>query len=88
MKNIIPDDWDTIFFEQIVSYKEINTILGFKYPYYEDVAQRFVFVKNGRVVYHEDAYPNTGDTQDDRLILKIADSVNYKSFEKKMLFSK
>jgi len=57
--NITSFDWDEMYvFREDCSLEEVNKQLGFKYPYFEDVARRIVFIKSRKVVYHEEESPD------------------------------
>lgn len=59
MENIINEDWDYVYvFFPEDSLEKINTELGFEYQYWEDIGTRIIFVKNNKVIYHEDEFPN------------------------------
>jgi hypothetical protein len=52
-------DWDSLYvFIGYTSLEEINERLGFEYPYFIDIAQRLIFIKSNKVVYHEEYYPD------------------------------
>lgn len=64
MTNITSFDWDTMyFFGTNADLSYINKRLGFNYPYFDDIANRIVFVKSKKIVYHDDkfTYPEKKD---------------------------
>ena len=58
LKGITNFAWDKLYLFDVSGADDVDTVLGFHYPYFEDVASRIIFVKNNQVVYHEDEYPN------------------------------
>ena len=73
--------WDKMFvFKTTSSLEIINEALGFTYPYFEDVAERVVFVKDNKVVYHDDYYPTFDDDVYTSLVFKLSNGLPYKSF--------
>ena len=73
--------WDKMFvFKTTASLEIINEALGFAYPYYEDVAERVIFVKNNKVVYHDDYYPTFDDDVYTSLVFDLSNGLTYKSF--------
>lgn len=72
MSVIVSEDWDYFYiFKTNTSLEEINNILGFDYPYFEDIATRIVFIKNNSIVYHEDEFPNPEKVKKGELIFDI-----------------
>lgn len=56
--DIIKDDWDYVLItNEQISLEELNKLLGFEYPYFSDIGSRIIFVKDNKVVYHEDEFP-------------------------------
>lgn len=73
--------WDKMYvFKTTASLEIINEVLGFTYPYYEDVAERVVFVRNNKVVYHDDYYPTFDDDVYTSLVFNLSNGLSYKSF--------
>lgn len=87
MSSVIPEDWDYLYvFKVDTSLEEINNQLGFKYPYFEDLATRIVFVKNNTIVYHEDEFPNPEKVKKGELIFDIGDTNFVKVEREKAIF--
>lgn len=56
--DLIKDDWDYVLItNEQISLGELNELLGFEYPYFSDIGSRIIFVKDDKVVYHEDEFP-------------------------------
>jgi hypothetical protein len=73
--------WDKMYvFKTTASLEIINEALGFTYPYYEDAAERVVFVKNNKVIYHDDYYPTFDDDVYTSLVFDLSNGLPYKSF--------
>lgn len=69
MSDLTDFSWDKMFvFREGTELEEINKVLGFKYPYFEDVASRIIFVKSNQVVYHEDEFPDPSNSANERVI--------------------
>jgi hypothetical protein len=87
MGKIVSEDWDYVFiFKTNTSLEEINNELGFDYPYFEDIATRVVFVKNNKVVYHEDEFPNPYKVKKGEVIFDIGDKNSIKISRHKAIF--
>jgi hypothetical protein len=81
MPEIIREDWEKMYvFDLSVSLETINQILGFQYPYFEDVANRIVFVKDKKVIYHEDYFPLPEKLNEQEVVFALPDSIHYKIF--------
>ncbi|MBN8567805.1 MAG: hypothetical protein J0M25_13865 [Flavobacteriales bacterium] len=47
--------WDKLYvFSSSASLEEVNKMIGFEYPFYIEPGERVVFVRNNKVVYHDD----------------------------------
>jgi len=58
LNNITDFNWDTVYIvEPSVTLDELNKVLGFYYPFWDDIADRIIFTFERRVVYHEDKFP-------------------------------
>lgn len=81
IKEITNFKWDKMFvFKTTASLEIINEALGFDYPYFEDVAERIVFVKDNKIIYHDDYYPTFDDNVYTSLVFEIGSGLPYKSF--------
>jgi hypothetical protein len=67
-------------FKENMSLEQINSTLGFEYPYFEDIAKRIVFVKGNRVIFHEDEFPGVETTKNCELVFDLGDKVSFKSY--------
>lgn len=48
-------DWDKAFvFSYLVKPEDINKQLGFTYPYYKEFSEKIVFLKENRIVFHQE----------------------------------
>ena len=57
MKEITDFNWDKLYlFKEGTSLEDINKALGFNYPYFTDIANRIIFVKDHTIAYHEDEF--------------------------------
>jgi len=59
MTDITSFDWDTMYvFGTSADLLYINQHLRFEYPYFDDIADRIIFTKSKKIVYHEEEYPD------------------------------
>ena len=88
MAEIVSGDWDYMYVFQLgMSQAQIDSKLGFEYPFFEDIASRVIFVKNNKVVYHEDEFPNPEKIKKGELYFESG-NVNYlKISREKAIFS-
>lgn len=87
MANYIVEDWDYMFiFKVNTSLEQINNQLGFTYPYFEDIANRIIFVKGDKIIYHEDEFPNPEKFKKGELIFNIGDENFIKIKKDKAIF--
>lgn len=78
LNELIDENWDTMFIFNINSdLAKINKILGFEYQYFYDVADRIIFVKNGKVVYHEEEYPTFDNRKSDEITFNFKKDSTY-----------
>jgi hypothetical protein len=55
--------FDTMYiFKPWVSLEEVDRVLGINYPYWDDIADRIIFKYGGKIVYHEDEFPYSDNT--------------------------
>ena len=74
-------NWDKMLvFKTTASLEIINEALGFTYPYYEDIAERVIFVKDNKIIYHDDYYPTFDDDVYTSLVFNLPNGLPYKSF--------
>lgn len=53
----LPFDWDTMYwFPSNIPLEEINSIVNIN-KYWQDVGDRIVFVKDGKIVYYKEYFP-------------------------------
>jgi hypothetical protein len=58
VKDVTNFKWDKVYIFRVgTSLEDIEKGLGFPYKQWQDVADRIIFVGNGKVVYHEEYYP-------------------------------
>src|SRR2546428_13021335 len=88
MKDHTDFKWDKVYIiKEGVSLEETNKIIGFNYPYFEDIADRIIFVKGNQVVYHQDEFINPSSTEKERVLFKYPnDSKNYMVFSNDVVF--
>lgn len=83
MSKIVSEDWDDLYiFDTNVSLEEIDSILGFNYPYFEDIATRIIFVKNRNIVYHEEEFPNPEKVKTGELLFDIEEGKHFIKVDK------
>lgn len=82
MQDVTNFEWDSMYvFDGGCELPYINGILGFDYIYYNDIADRIIFVKDKKVIYHEDKFPNPSPTEGEILSFSISnDSIRYLCF--------
>jgi len=56
LKELTDFKWDKFYLIELGV--DPDKILGFHYPYWEDIATRIIFTSGNRVAYHEDEYPD------------------------------
>lgn len=62
LSNIMNFEWDTMYyFSRANSLEEINEYISFNYEQFVDIGDRVIFLKNKKVVYHQDWFPNPSD---------------------------
>jgi sulfur carrier protein ThiS len=80
LRDVTNFKWDkTYLFKEGTTLEDINAALGFQYPYFEDIAERIVFVYNNKVVYHEDQFYDPDSPSIAGLIFQLSDSIPYYS---------
>ncbi len=78
---IVNEQWDKMYvFKESASLERINQVIGFNYPYFEDVAKRIIFTRAGKVVFHEDEFPGVESAKNGALVFNIGDTSDYKIF--------
>lgn len=81
ISSITPFKWDRIFvFKETATLDEIQSAIDADYPYFTDIARRLLFLNAGKIVYHEEIFPNVESIIDGQVIFDMPDSVNYASF--------
>lgn len=74
-------NWNKLYvFKESAQPSEIEAAIGRRYPYYEDVARRLVFMDNNKIVYHEDVFPSFEGIPNGQILFDMPDTVNYKVF--------
>lgn len=87
MADIVSGDWDYMYVFQLgMSQDQVNSKLGFKYPFFEDVASRVIFINNNEVVYHEDEFPNPEKIKKGELYFESGNSNYLKIPREKAIF--
>jgi hypothetical protein len=75
-------NWDKMYvFKTTASLEIINKTLGFNYPYFEDVAERIVFVKDNKIIYHDDYYQSFDGGIQNIIEFKLPDNLSYKLYD-------
>jgi hypothetical protein len=71
--------WDTMYlFDPSEHLEKIDSILGFHYEYWEDLANRIIFTSKKKVVYHEDHFPIPSEPNNEKVFFIFdADSLHY-----------
>ena len=67
-------------FQATAGLDDINKALGFEYPYFEDVGYRVVFLKNNKIVYHDDYYPTFDDEMYTSIVFDLSNDESFKLF--------
>jgi len=81
IKEVTSFAWDKMYvFKTTASLEIVNEALGFNYPYFEDVAERVIFIKDKKVVYHDDYYPTFDDDVYTSLVFTLSNETSFKSF--------
>jgi len=86
MQDITDFEWDSMYvFKPGCELEYINTVLGFDYTYYKDIGDRIIFVKNKKVTYYEDKFPNPSPSSGDEILSFEfkKDTIKYICFDKK-----
>jgi hypothetical protein len=75
LKDLTNFDWDKFYvFESSCNQKDINDGLGFEYPYYKASSRILVFLKNDKIMYHEE---NPQNEEGSKLLFAHPDSTKY-----------
>jgi hypothetical protein len=78
LEDVVQKDWDYVFIaSETLSLEEINKHLGFKYPYFEDIGKKIIFVKENKVVYYEDFFPYVDKKRSCELLFEFKDDRFY-----------
>lgn len=80
MQAICNEQLDQMYFFYREFFTGKNQIIGFNYPYFEDVAKRIIFTRAGKVVYHEDEFPGVESAKNTELVYNISDTSDYRNF--------
>lgn len=82
ISKITPFTWHKMYvFKETASLEAIENALNQKYPYYNDVARRLIFLDSiGTIVYHEDIFPNVEGVMNNGVLFQIPDTSNYRVF--------
>ena len=78
LKDVTEFKWQKMYlFKTGTSLENIDRALGFHYLYFEDIADRIIFVLDKKVVYHEDEFTNPESKPRGGVIFQISDIVPY-----------
>ena len=81
MQATVNEQWDKMYvFKESASLERINQVIGFTYPYFEDIAKRIIFTRAGKVVFHEDEFPGVESAKNGEVVFNIGDTSDYKIF--------
>lgn len=81
MQTIVNEQWERMYvFKESASLERINQVIGFNYPYFDDIAKRIIFIRAGKVVYHEDEFPGVESAKNGELVFIIGDTSEYRIF--------
>ena len=87
LKDIVTEDWDYVLIStQSLSLEDLNSQLGFEYPYFKDIARRIIFVKGNKIIYHEDKFPNPEQTKEGEVFFDIGNNNFIKIEREKAVF--
>jgi hypothetical protein len=74
-------EWDTLYvFSERASLDEVEQAIGMQYSYFRDIGKRFIFIKQGKIIYHEDIYPYPDQIDDGQIAFDIIDTLKYKIY--------
>jgi hypothetical protein len=75
IKSIARFKWDKMYiFNASVPLEQMNTVLGFNYPYFHDIADIIIFTLHNKIVYHIDDYPNPDESSNRTFFFMPKDS--------------
>lgn len=81
LTEITPFDWtDVYFMREGMSLNEINSALGTEYVYFDDIAERIIFLNNGIVIHYEHRFSYPDRHPKVVLEIPIASDSSYSSF--------
>lgn len=87
LKELTDFDWDRLYvFDAHCSLKEINKVLGFDYPFYKEFSRILVFIKDEKIVYHEENAHSIEGIEDGEVIFSSNDTLKYSSYRKGAAF--
>jgi len=69
LKELTDFKWDKFYLVDLGV--DPDKALGFRYPYWEDMATRIIFTLGNRVTYHEDEFPDLDNKYDGGLAFDI-----------------
>jgi hypothetical protein len=74
--------WSKFYvFKETASLEIIEMVLNHKYSYYTDAARRLIFTdSNGKIIYHEDIFPNVEGVKNKEVIFLMSDTTTYRVF--------
>lgn len=82
LKSITHFDWDRVyFFEVPISREFINSSIGLNYIYYEEFTRPIIFIRNGKIVYHENNKSSIESILEKQIVIgDISDTSKYKTY--------
>lgn len=82
-------EWDTMYyFSAKYSLEEINKELGFEFVFFEDVADRVIFVYKKNIVYHQDWFCKPEDSLRGTVFMSKTGKQKYSKNNAKFSFTK
>lgn len=73
--------WSKLYvFSPTATLEDVNSRLGFEYPYYKEFSRIMVFVNHGKIVYHEEEPASIERLRNKDVIFNYSDSVKSSSY--------
>jgi hypothetical protein len=81
LNQFLPIKWDRLVVcKATASQKDLDANLGFKYPHFDDVGARTIFIWRDSITHHEDYFPTFEAWYDDDVIFEMDDSISIRTF--------
>jgi hypothetical protein len=80
LKDVTKFKWTKMFVFRNAPIEIIEKAIGTDYPYYVEFATTFIFLDEGRIVYHEDNKANIEKVDKGDLVFKFSGATYYRSY--------